>query len=447
VIPLAAGALHGARLLSGDPDTRIESIVTDSRAAGPGALFCALEGERADGHDFLDDVQAAGAAAVLCRTGRSRTLAGMCVLEADDPLTALGAIARQVRRAWGGKVIGIAGSNGKTSTKDMLAALCAPHVPTLATHRNHNNRLGLPLTLFRLEPEHALCICELGTSEVGELGDLAAIAEPDIGVVTNIAPEHLEFLGDIEGVAREEASLLAALPGAGDAVVPVAEPLLAPYLRSDVRTTTFGEPGGDVRCLTWEPVVAGTHAVLDVLGERTELKVPLRAPHHAANLAAAAAAYARAGLPVAALAQGAAAIELSPLRGQEIERRGGGLLVNDAYNANPVSLESALGALVERAAGARTVAVLGHMAELGPDALLWHEEAGRASARLGIDVVVGVGELSASYSTAAEGSEWHYAADVAEAAELLPRILRPGDFVLLKGSRSAGIERLAEVAL
>ena len=160
-------------------------------------------------------MRAAGAVAVLCRTGRSRPLEGVCVLEADEPLTALGAIARQVRRAWGGKVIGIAGSNGKTSTKDMLAALCAPHVPTLATHRNHNNRLGLPLTLFRLERGHALCICELGTSEVGELADLAAIAEPDIGVVTNIAPEHLEFLGDLEGVAREEASLLAALPAGG----------------------------------------------------------------------------------------------------------------------------------------------------------------------------------------------------------------------------------------
>ena len=240
MIPLGAGELEGTRLLSGDPSTRIESVVSDSRAAGPGALFCALEGERVDGHDFLEEVAAAGAVAVLCRTGRSRPLPGVCVLEADEPLTALGAIARQVRRAWGGKVIGIAGSNGKTSTKDMLAALCAPHVPTLATHRNHNNRLGLPLTLFRLERGHALCICELGTSEIGELADLAAIAEPEIGLVTNIAPEHLEFLGDLEGVAREEAALLAALPAHGEAVVPAHEPLLAPYrarrpARDDVR--------------------------------------------------------------------------------------------------------------------------------------------------------------------------------------------------------------------
>ena len=447
MIPLGAGELEGTRLLSGDPSTRIESVVSDSRAAGPGALFCALEGERVDGHDFLEDVAAAGAVAVLCRTGRSRPLPGVCVLEADEPLTALGAIARQVRRAWGGKVIGIAGSNGKTSTKDMLAALCAPHVPTLATHRNHNNRLGLPLTLFRLERGHALCICELGTSEIGELADLAAIAEPEIGLVTNIAPEHLEFLGDLEGVAREEAALLAALPAQGEAVVPAHEPLLAPYVRDDLRATTFGEPGGDVRCLAWEPRAEGTRALLDVMGERVELIVPLRAAHHAANLAAAAAAYVRAGLPVAGLAEGAAAIELSPFRGQELARHGGGVLVNDAYNANPVSVESALAALVERAEGARTVAVLGTMAELGPDAPRWHAEAGHACARLGIDVVIGVGELAAGYATASEGCEWHWAADVSEAADLLARVLRPGDVVLLKGSRSAGVERLEEAAL
>ena len=447
MIPLAAGELDGTRLLSGDPATRIKSVVSDSRAAGPGALFCALEGERADGHDFLEAVAAAGAVAVLCRTGRSRPLPGVCVLEAGEPLTALGAIARQVRRAWGGKVIGIAGSNGKTSTKDMLAALCAPHVPTLATHRNHNNRLGLPLTLFRLAPEHELCICELGTSEVGELADLAAIAEPDIALITNIAPEHLEFLGDLEGVAREEASLLPALAPGADAVLPAGEPLLAPYRRSDVRTTTFGEPGGDVRCVTWEPGEGGTRAVLDVLGQRRELTVPLSAPHHASNLAAAAAAYVRAGLPLDGLAAGAADIELSPFRGQEQARRGGGVLVNDAYNANPASVESALAALVQRAAGARTVAVLGHMAELGPGAPEWHAEVGRACARLGVAVVIGVGELGAAYATAAEGCEWHAVADVAAAAELLPGVLRPGDFVLLKGSRSAGIERLAEVAL
>lgn len=447
MIPLAAGDLEGTRLLSGDPATRIGSVVSDSRAVEPGALFCALEGERTDGHDYLDDVRAAGAVAVLCRTGRSRPLEDVCVLEADEPLTALGAIARQVRRAWGGKVIAIAGSNGKTSTKDMLAALCAPHVPTLATHRNHNNRLGLPLTLFRLEPGHALCICELGTSEVGELADLAAIAEPSMGVVTNIAPEHLEFLGDLEGVAREEASLLAALPAGGDAVLPAGEPLLAPYLRADLRTTTFGDAGSDVRCVAWEPGAGGTRAVLDVLGERTELIVPLRAAHHAANLAAAAAAYVRAGLPLAGMAEGAAAIELSPLRGQELERQGGGVLVNDAYNANPVSVESALAALVQLAAGARTVAILGHMAELGPDAPRWHADIGRACARLGIDVVIGVGEPAAAYETAAERCEWHWAPTLDAAAELLPRVLRPGDFVLLKGSRSAGVERLAEAAL
>ena len=175
--------------------------------------------------------------------------------------------------------------------------------------------------------------------------------------------------------------------------------------------------------------------------------MPVRAAHHAANLAAAAAAYVRAGLPPGGLGAGAAEIELSPLRGQEFERRHGGVLVNDAYNANPASVESALAALVERAGGARTVAVLGHMAELGADAPRWHAEVGRACAGLGIDVVIGVGELAEAYATAADGCEWHWAADVGEAAGLLARVLLPGDCVLLKGSRSAGVERLAEAAL
>jgi UDP-N-acetylmuramoyl-tripeptide--D-alanyl-D-alanine ligase len=182
-----------------------------------------------------------------------------------------------------------------------------------------------------------------------------------------------------------------------------------------------------------------------VLGVRSELVVPLRAAHHAANLAAAAAAYVCAGLPPEGLAAGAAEIELSPLRGQEQARRDGGVLVNDAYNANPASMESALAALAERAGGARTVAVLGHMAELGPDAPRWHAEVGTACARFGIDIVIGVGEPG--YATAAAGCEWFAADDVVAAAELLLRVLQPGDFVLLKGSRSAGIERLAEVAL
>ena len=350
---------------------------------------------------------------MLCRSGRSHALPGVCVLEADEPLAALGAIARQVRRAWGGQVIGIAGSNGKTSTKDMLAALCAPHVPTLATHRNHNNRLGVPLTLFRLEPEHALCICELGTSEVGELAELARIAEPGIGVLTNIAPEHLEFLGDLEGVAREEAALLAALPPAARPCCPQTSRCSTPHQRDDLRTTTFGEPAGDVRCLSWQPEDAGTRAVLDVLGERCELVVPLRAQHHALNLAAAAAAYVRAGLPLAGIGEGAAAIELSPFRGQEQPRAGGGVLVNDAYNANPASMESALAALVDpRPAAHGPSPCSGTWPSSAPTRRAGTRRSAAPAQRLGIGVVLGVGELARSYATAAAGCEWHFAHSV-----------------------------------
>ena len=445
MIPLVASALAAELPLTrGDGDRVIELVTIDSREARPGALFCALEGTRVDGHAFLAEAIAAGSAAVLCRHGSAPPSGNVAVIEVDDPLAALGVLARHVRRAWGGKVIGVAGSNGKTSTKDILAALCGAHVPTLATHANHNNRLGVPLTLLRLEPRHALCVCELGTSEVGELADLCAIAEPEIGVLTNISPEHLEFLTDLEGVAREEGSLIGALKSGADVVLPLAEPLLAPFLRADLRTTTFARRGADVSCTGWE-VGERTVATLSVLGEQVSLETSLRAPHHALNLAAAAAAYARAGLPVAQLGAGSAAIELSPRRGQERPRAAGGIVINDAYNANPGSLESSLADLVSREPRVRTVAVLGHMAELGPSSPGWHEHVGRRACELGVDVVVAIGLHGADTVRGAAGSETHLFADLEAAAAGLPSVLLPGDSVLLKASRSQALWRLEEV--
>ena len=444
MIPLAVSELAGELPLTrGDAGRLVERVTTDSREAGPGALYCALEGTRVDGHAFLGDVIAAGAAAVICRRGAAPPSGDVAVIEVDDPLTALGVLARHVRRAWGGKVIGVAGSNGKTSTKDILAALCGAHVPTLATHANHNNRLGVPLTLFRLEREHAICVCELGTSEIGELADLCAIAEPGIGVLTNIGPEHLEFLTDVEGVAREEGSLIGALAAGADVVLPLDEALLAPYLRSDLRTTTFARHAADVSCTGWE-VGEHTVATLSVLGEQVTVTTALRAPHHALNLAAAAAAYARAGLPIAQLGAGGPAIELSPRRGQERPRAGGGVVINDAYNANPASMEASLADLASRAPRRRTVAVLGHMAELGPSSAGWHEHVGRRGRELGIDVVVAVGFHGADTVRGAAGAETHLFADVEEAASALPEILQPGDSVLLKASRSQALWRLEE---
>ena len=444
MIPLAVSELAAELTLTrGDRGRVIERVTTDSRECGPGALFCALEGTRVDGHAFLADAIAAGAAAVLCRRGSPPASGDVAVFEVDDPLTALGVLARHVRRAWGGKVIGVAGSNGKTSTKDILAALCGAHVPTLATHANHNNRLGVPLTLFRLEREHAICVCELGTSEVGELADLCAIVEPEIGVLTNIGPEHLEFLTDVEGVAREEGSLIGALATGADLVMPLDEPLLVPYLRADVRTTTFARHGADVSCTRWE-VGEATVATLSVGGQEVAVTTTLRAPHHALNLAAAAAAYARAGLPVSLLGAGGPAIELSPRRGQERPRARGGLVINDAYNANPGSMESSLADLVSREPRLRTVAVLGHMAELGEGAALWHERVGRRAGELGVDLVIAIGLHGEDTVRGAAAAETHLFADLEAARAGLPQLLQPGDTVLLKASRSQALWLLEE---
>ena len=440
MIPIAAGSVEGVTLRSGDPLRVIDRVTIDSRAAKPGALFIALEGTRVDGHDFLADVIAAGCAAVLCRPNRCESQAGVAVLEADEPLVAFGVLARQVRRGFGGKVIGVAGSNGKTSTKDILAALCSQATPTLATHANFNNRLGVPLTLVDLETTHGVCVCELGTSEFGELADLCAIAEPDIGIITNIGPEHLEFLGDLDGVAREEASLISALHAGADVVLPAHEPRLDAYRRTDLRTTTFGlEADADVRVVSTED---GT-IVLAAFGHELRFETALCAPHQALNVAAATAAALRLGIPAETLPDAASSIALSPRRGQEQQRAAGGLVINDAYNANPGSVRTALASLVTRAAGRRTVAVLGHMAELGPESARWHYDVGLAARALGVDLVVAVG-LYAEDTAAGAGTRSQICADNAAAAVALVTLVRPGDVVLLKGSRSSAIWELEE---
>jgi UDP-N-acetylmuramoyl-tripeptide--D-alanyl-D-alanine ligase len=449
VIPLRADEVEGARLVAGDGARRIEQVVIDSRTAGPGALFVALRGERSDGHEHVAAAAAAGAAAVLVEPDRAPALGDVAVLEAPSTLTALQRLARQVRRRSAANVVGIAGSAGKTTTKDVLRALVAPHAEVVATYRNHNNEIGVPLTLLGTSSETGFVLCEMAMRAAGEIADLAAIAEPDVGLITNIGAEHLEFLGTVENVARTEAELIAALTGDGVAVLPHAEPLLAPYRRSDVRELTFGrEPGASVRILRFTPGAEASEVELDVLGERVALRTPLRAPHAALSVAGAVAAYVALGLPLDGVGEGSMDVELSPWRGQERPRAEGGLVVNDAYNANPVSMQAALEALVARAAGARTVAVLGPMAELGDSAPAWHVEVGGIAAAAGVNVVVGVGELARGYGEGARGRvETHWLAGPDEARDALPGILRPGDVVLLKASRAYALWELEEAAL
>jgi UDP-N-acetylmuramoyl-tripeptide--D-alanyl-D-alanine ligase len=447
MIPLRLGEIESATLVRGDPDLAVASIASDSRLVQPGALFACLRGSHRDGHAFAAEAAARGAAAVLCEPGRSECASGVAALEAEDPLTALGGIAHLVRRRSQAHVIGVAGSAGKTSTKDVLHALLAPYAATVASPASFNNELGVPLTLSLLEPETALCVCELGTGAPGELAALCRIAVPTLGVLTAIGPEHLEFFGNVDAVASEEAALIAALPHGAPLVLPHDAELLEPYRRPDLDEWSFGlDPASDVHPLAWRVGPAGTDAAFRVRGERVAFTTNLVLPHHRLTLAAALAACAALGLLLDRVAEGAAQIELSPWRGQEERLPNGTLLINDAFNANPLSMAAALEALAVRRNGGRTVAVLGEMAELGPDAPRWHAGVGRRAVALGVDLLVAVGPGARAYLDGAAGQvECCWFPDLRTATRLVPPLLRPSDVVLLKGSRSARLERVAEI--
>jgi UDP-N-acetylmuramoyl-tripeptide--D-alanyl-D-alanine ligase len=420
-------------------EARVESVVSgvaiDSRRVARGDLFVALAGERADGADFADDALAAGAAAALVSRGQE----GPGRIAVDDPLDALAVVAREVRLRSTAGVVGITGSTGKTSTKDILAALLAPHTAVVSSRQNENNELGVPLTLSRIEPVTGVAVVEMAMRGLGQIAHLAAIARPRIGIVTGVGPVHLELLGTIENVARAKAELLEALPADGTAIVPHGEPLLEPHLAGlRCAVVSFGaEDGADVQLRGFTATSGAGQAEIALRGRTLSVPVNFTARHNALNLAAAAAAYDSLGLPLDELALGAGDVAFSRWRGEEIELPGGGLLIADCYNANPTSMAAALRHLSESAAGRRRVAVLGDMAELGAGAGAYHREVGELLAELGIEVVVAVGPKSRAY-----GGRWF--ATVAELREALGDVIQPGDAVLVKASRSAGLEDAVE---
>ncbi|HET8653865.1 MAG TPA: UDP-N-acetylmuramoyl-tripeptide--D-alanyl-D-alanine ligase [Gaiellaceae bacterium] len=387
-------------------------VQIDSRRVRPGDLFVAVRG----GVDHVDAARRAGAAAVLVP---------------DDAFAALAAIGRAVRARSDAEVVGITGSTGKTSTKDILAALLRPHRKVVAAEASFNAELGVPLTLARLEEDTEILVAELAMRGFGQIRELCEIARPTLGAITSIGPVHLEFVESVAGVAKAKAELLAALPDGAVAVVPAGVPELEPHLRDDLTLVRVGE---DVRLRSF----ANGRLELDVFGERAELPLPLRGAHQAENAVVAVAVYHALGLPLDRVAEGAEGIELSRLRGEELPLPGGGMLINDCWNANPASMAAAVRDLAARANGGRRLAVLGGMAELGADSRRYHEEVGRLLDEQGIDHVIAVGELARAYGS----DDWVPGPE--EAAERVAGLIRPGDVVLVKGSRSVGLERVAE---
>jgi UDP-N-acetylmuramoyl-tripeptide--D-alanyl-D-alanine ligase len=355
------------------------------------------------------------------------------VLAADDPLRALHQLARAWRRELGAGVIGVTGSTGKTSTKDLLFAVLAPHRRTIASRGNYNTEIGLPLEILAAPAGTEVLVLEMAMRGAGQIAELVWVAEPDVGVIVSIGPVHLELLGTIEAIAAAKAELIAGLSPGATAVIPAGEALLEPHIRDDLEVVTFGE-GGDVRLLA-----ADDERVEILLGEdRIELEVPFTQAHLRRNLLAAVAA-ARA---VGVIARGRVELELSPGRGQRARLPDGVLLIDDCYNANPMSMRAALEDLAvsaPRDMHLRRVAVLGDMLELGPDERRFHAEIGAAAEAAGVDVLVTVGPLAAAMTDRFDG-EAYPVADADEAAALLPELLAPGDAVLVKASRGVGLE-------
>jgi UDP-N-acetylmuramoyl-tripeptide--D-alanyl-D-alanine ligase len=397
---LALGELTG--------EGEVTAVRADSREVGPGDLFVALN----TGVQYVGEARAHGAATLV----------------PDDQEAALAAIASLVRAKSDAEVVAVVGSTGKTTTKDILGALCAPHVPTIWAERSLNNEIGLPLTVCRLERETRVLVTEMGMRGLGQVAALCAVARPTLVVVPHVGPEHLELLRRVERVAEANAEAIAALPPSGVAVVPAAGPLDPFLTRDDVVFRRFS--AADV-----ETVDGSTR--FSVNGERVELELPFTQRHLASNTLAALHAYDALGLPLDRAAEGLARVALSPWRGDETELPGGGFVVNDAYNANPDSMRAALVHLAERAGDRRRVAILGEMAELGEQSAAYHGEIGELAADLGIDVI-GVGESARMYTP----TVWIDSAPAV--AEVAREYLRPGDAVLVKASRAVGLEGIAD---
>jgi len=438
--------------LTGDAGRSVTGAVTlDSRTVAPGDLFVAVAGERVDGHDFLGAAAGAGAVAALS----SRPDPALPCVVVDDPVAALGRLASGVhaRLAAGGLItLGITGSSGKTSTKDLLGQVLATAGPTVSPPGSYNNDIGLPLTVLSADEDTRFLVLEMGARGPGHIARLCRVARPRIGVVLNVGSAHLGEFGSAEVIAQAKGELVEALPDDGTAVLNADDPrVLGMATRTAGRVMTTGRgPDAEVRATGVSlDDSARARFTLVVPGEEHPVALQVVGEHQVANALSAAGAALAAGMATADVAAAlSGAVPRSRWR-MEVERRADGVtVVNDAYNANPESMRAALAALAGLPA-TRRIAVLGAMAELGPGAAAEHERLGRDAAAAGVDLLVAVGADAVGIADGAisagrrAGEESVHVPDRAAARELLAQLLRPGDVVLVKASRSYGLELLA----
>lgn len=437
-------AVTGGTMGAGsDPETLVTAPATvDSRQVETGGLFVAIAGEHADGHDFAAAAHEAGAAAVLA----SQPVSAPHVLVADATI-ALGRLARHVVDALDVTVIGVTGSQGKTSVKDLLAHVLEGTGPTIAPAGSFNNELGVPLTVLRADRDTRFLIVEMGARGIGHIATLCEIAPPDVGMVLNVGSAHLGEFGTVDDTARAKGELVEALRPDGVAVLNADDPRVNQMaLRTSARVLTFGTTG-NVRLEDVHLDDAGEpHFVVEHAGERVAMHVPQLGEHHAVNAAAVAAAATAVGVDLHAIAARlATAGPRSPHRMARHVRADGLVVIDDTYNANPESTAAALRALAATGSGQR-VALLGEMLELGPTSYEQHVAIGRLAAGLGIERIVAVGPGAAGVAEGA-GDRGELAADVAVAIDTLSASLDGSQVVLVKASRGARLERVVHALL
>lgn len=439
VARITGGVFSGAKANCG-----LSEISTDSRNMAPGALFVPLRGERFDGHDYISQAVKNGAAACLSE----EIIEGLSVpvIRVENTLQALGDLAAAYRLQLNGPLIAITGSAGKTTTKEMLAAILEQVGPGLKTAGNFNNLIGLPLTIFRMQPEHQWAVLEMGTSRLGEIERLTEIAQPTVGLITNIGQAHLETLHGLDGVSRAKGELFAGLQG-GSAIINLDDSRVARLpVANRVYRFTYGE-STDAQVRAENIVVTSENLSFDLLfeGQRQKIELAAAGQHNVSNALAAAAAALVLKVSLEKIAAGLKAF--TPVQGRMnlFPMPCGGLLLDDSYNANPLSVTAALDVLANTKGQGRRVAVLGDMLELGEGAVQMHRDIGEKAGGF-VDLLVGIGSFAADICAGAglKAEQMVTLPDVDAAIRYLQEQQRPGDRILVKGSRGVKLDRLAD---
>jgi UDP-N-acetylmuramoyl-tripeptide--D-alanyl-D-alanine ligase len=441
----------GGVLLQGDAGAVVGAVSTDTRNIPAGALFVALKGDRYDAHDFLPEAVAAGAGALLV-SSRGKYPDKVAVIRTEDTLAGLQRLARNHRRDWGRIVVGITGSNGKTSTKDLTYAVLSRRWRVNATRGNLNNHIGLPLTILATRREDEIAICEMGMNHPGEIAPLAAIAAPDVGIITNVGTAHIEFMSSRAAIGVEKGMLAEAVHEHGCVILNANDDYTPSIARRSVaKVLTAGIDAGDVRVMNLASDAAGSRFTLQLPdGSSAPVHLPVPGRHMAGNAALAAAAGFHFGMRIEEIVAGLESAQLTKGRLQ-VRKAAGLTFLDDSYNANLDSMRAALETLAGFSCMGRRIAVLGRMAELGEHSVQQHREAGAAAAHSGVDELCVIGTVDAPLIAegflAAGGSHaaLHSFSDQAACAAHLRATAAPADLILVKGSRSTAMEKVIEL--